>query len=114
MNVNIKRRAKLIHELIVNIINNVIKNEQIGYINITDVELTNDLSFSTVYYTILDNSEKNLSLVSELIEKNKKKIRLKFANQIRNMKKIPYLIFKYDHSLEYGHKIDQILNDIKK
>lgn len=112
MSINNKRRAKLIHEILVEVVNDIVKNDQIDYINITNVELSNDLSFSTVYYTILNDEPEILSLLEKLLEKNKSEIRKKLAEQIRNMKKIPMLIFKYDNSVTYGKKIEQLLNQI--
>ncbi|MDV3166810.1 MAG: 30S ribosome-binding factor RbfA [Vigna little leaf phytoplasma] len=112
MNITNKRRAKIIHEILAEIINNIIKNDQIGYINVTNVDLSNDLSFSSVYYTILNDKIDNISLSTKILEKNKSIIRKKLAEQIRNMKKIPFLIFKYDNSLNYGKKIEKLLEQI--
>ncbi|KAB8122114.1 MAG: ribosome-binding factor A [Candidatus Phytoplasma cynodontis] len=113
-NISIQRRTSLIKELMVGIINNVIQNDQIGHISITDVELSNDLSFSTIYYTILKDSKENLLLVANLIKENKKRIRSQLANELKQIKKIPDLIFKYDRSYEEGAKIDKILKDLKE
>ncbi|WCA22533.1 30S ribosome-binding factor RbfA [Candidatus Phytoplasma oryzae] len=113
-NIYIQRTTNSIKELIVGIINNIIQNDKIQHINITDVELTKDVSFSTIYYTILENSNENLLLVSKLLEENKKKIKAQLANKLKNIKKIPSLIFKYDKSYENGNKIDKILKKIKK
>ncbi|MDV3168136.1 MAG: 30S ribosome-binding factor RbfA [Candidatus Phytoplasma stylosanthis] len=109
-----KRRASLIHESLVNIVNNVIKNEKIGYINLTGVDLSNDLSFCKVYFTILNDRTENINESFKILEKNKKTIRMKLASEIQNMKKIPDLIFKYDKSLTYGKKIDKLLDNIIK
>ncbi|MGM1458999.1 MAG: 30S ribosome-binding factor RbfA [Columbia Basin potato purple top phytoplasma] len=113
-NMVIKRRANIIHKLLVDIINDVIKNDRLGYISLTGVDLSNDLSFCNVFYTILNDKSEFLDLTQELLEKNKKEIRLKLASQIKNIKKIPDLIFKYDESLTYGKKIDKLLDNIKK
>ncbi|MFR0367942.1 30S ribosome-binding factor RbfA [Candidatus Phytoplasma palmae] len=113
INLKIKRRASLIKKILVEIVNNLINNEQIGYISLTYVNLSNDLSFCTVFYTILNDENANLSLVSELLEKNKEKIRKKLAENISNMKRIPVLIFEYDKSFLYGKNIDKILDTMK-
>ncbi|MDC9032039.1 30S ribosome-binding factor RbfA [Columbia Basin potato purple top phytoplasma] len=113
-NMVIKRRANVIHKLLVDIINDVIKNDSLGYISLTGVDLSNDLSFCNVFYTILNDKSEFLDLAQKLLEENKKEIRLKLASQIRDIKKIPDLIFKYDESLTYGKKIDKLLDNIKK
>ncbi|WAN63632.1 Ribosome-binding factor A [Candidatus Phytoplasma rubi] len=113
-NITNKRRSNLIYELLVDIVNDIIKNDQIGYITITGADLSNDLSFCNIFYTILNDTPEILSLVSKTLEENKREIRLRLAGKIQHMKKIPNLIFKYDESLTYGKKIDKILDNIIK
>ncbi|WP_349401819.1 ribosome-binding factor A [Candidatus Phytoplasma solani] len=96
------------------LINEIIQDEQIGYINLTDVQVTKDLSFANIYYTILSDSPDILKLVSDMIEQNKVVIRMELAKKIKNFRKIPNLIFKYDKSLSYGLHIEKILKNIKK
>lgn len=103
-NITIKRRANVIHEFLVEIINDVITNDQIGYISLTSIDLSNDLSFCNIYYTILNDKSEILNLVKKVLEEHKKEIRIRLASKIKNIKKIPELIFKYDESLTYGKK----------
>ncbi|MGE9276510.1 MAG: 30S ribosome-binding factor RbfA [Candidatus Phytoplasma pruni] len=109
-----ERTANLIHKEIVFIINQIVINDKIGYINVTDVDLTKDLSFSNIYYTLLKDDEETVALAAEVLEEHKKEIRMELAKKIRNIKKIPNLIFKYDQSLVYGKHIDKLLEDINK
>ncbi|CAM11943.1 Ribosome-binding factor A [Candidatus Phytoplasma australiense] len=108
-----ERMASAIKKELV-LINTIIQDEQIGYINLTDVQVTKDLSFANVYYTILSDSPDILKLASNAIEENKVVIRMELAKKIKNFRKIPDLIFKYDKSLSYGRHIENILKDIKK
>ncbi|XXP77221.1 MAG: 30S ribosome-binding factor RbfA [Lettuce witches'-broom phytoplasma] len=114
MSIANERTANLIHKEIVFIINQIIRNDQIGYINVTDVDLTKDLSFSNIYYTLLKDDEETVALAAKVLEKHKKEIRMELAKKIKNIKKIPNLIFKYDQSLVYGKHIDKLLEDINK
>ncbi|MDO8167958.1 30S ribosome-binding factor RbfA [Candidatus Phytoplasma melaleucae] len=114
VNISVARTASLIHKELVFIVNKIVQNEQIGYINITDVHLQNDFSSSQVFYTILSDDPQILSLAQKIIEKNKKAIRVALAKQIKNIKRIPVLNFEYDHSLFYGEHIEHLLNEIKK
>ncbi|OIJ44757.1 30S ribosome-binding factor RbfA [Rice orange leaf phytoplasma] len=108
-----ERLSSLIQKELV-LINDVIQDEQIGYINLTDVKVTKDLSFANIYYTILSDDPTVLKLTEETIEKNKVVIRLELAKKIKNFRKIPDLVFKYDKSLSYGRRIENILKDINK
>jgi ribosome-binding factor A len=38
---------------------------------------------------------------------------MELAKKIRNVRKIPELVFKYDEALAYGNHIDQLLKTIK-
>ncbi|MBS2126401.1 30S ribosome-binding factor RbfA ['Fragaria x ananassa' phyllody phytoplasma] len=108
-----ERMASIIKKELV-LINEIIREEQIGYINLTDVQVTKDLSFANVYYTILNDAPDILKLTQETINQNKVIIRMELAKKIKNFRKIPDLVFKYDQSLSYGRHIDSILKDINK
>lgn len=84
-------------------------------ISISAVEVTSDGSYATCYVSTLDFSK-----TPEEKEANEKEIlaglksasglfRKEVGRQIR-MRRVPELIFKMDHSMEYGKHIDDILN----
>lgn len=114
MSITIERLASLIQRELAIIVNEVIKNGKIGYINLTEVKVTNDLSFATVYYTILSDDKDIIKLADEIIEEKKVQIRMELAKKIRNVRKIPNLVFKYDEALAYGNHIDGLLKSINK
>lgn len=113
-NLSQERVATLIQREVVGIINGVILDKKIGYINVTEVRVTKDKSFATIYYTILSDDEKIIDKTIEELEKNKAKIRMDLAEKIRNLRRMPELIFKFDESLAYGNKIEKILKTIKE
>lgn len=113
MSISIERLASLIHRELANIVNEEVKRKDIGYINITEVKVTKDLSYATFYYTILSDDKKMITLAQEALEKHQGQIRHKLAAKIKNIRKIPELIFKYDEALAYGNHIDQLLKSIK-
>ena len=85
-----------------------IKNPLIKKINLTAVEITNDLSFAKVYFTCMDE-DKN-KILDELNEA-KGFLRNKLAENI-NLRHTPELIFNYDNSIDYGMNIEKIINKI--
>lgn len=112
--ISTERLASLIQREVAIIINNEIKDLQVGYINVTEVRVTRDHSFATVYYTILSDDEEVLDKAKKLLEKNNALIRMKLAEKIRNTRKIPELIYKFDQALAYGNHIEKILAELKK
>jgi len=86
--------------------------EDVGFITITGVDLTNDLSYAKIYYTVLGNEDKK-NAVSKRLEKAKGFVRTTLGTKVQ-MRKIPELIFVYDQSIEYGNKIDNLIKKINK
>ena len=113
MSISIERLASLIQRELANIVNEEVKNSQVGYVNLTEVKVTKDLSYASIFYTILSDEEEVIQKAQQLLEKNTSKIRKRLAEKIRNIRKIPELLFKYDEALAYGNHIDQLLKSIK-
>lgn len=80
-------------------------------ISVTDVELTKDLRYGKVYYSVLGDSSMR-EKAFQFFEKQTKYLRMEVASQIR-VKFIPELKYLYDNSLEQGQRIDQLLDQIK-
>ena len=86
------------------------KNKKLSNVTITEVRITNDLSFMTVYYTFYQGEVENYQKV---LEDSKGYLRSELARKLK-ARKMPELIFKYDESLAYGNHIDDLLQSIKK
>jgi ribosome-binding factor A len=83
------------------------------YFNITDVKVSRDYSIATVYYTILSDEEEELKRAEEILNDINKDVRKEVAQKVKNIRRMPALKFKFDESLAYGNKIDQIIEDLK-
>ncbi|MBQ6370996.1 MAG: 30S ribosome-binding factor RbfA [Firmicutes bacterium] len=85
-------------------------------ISITAVDVTSDYSYATVYFTVLGmgagTSEEALEDVIAGFESSKGFIRKRVGSELR-LKHTPELIFKVDHSLEYGRHIDEIIETLE-
>ncbi|VEU80505.1 30S ribosome-binding factor RbfA [Haploplasma axanthum] len=113
MSITVERLGSLIQRELAPIVNTVIQDSKIGYINLTEVKVSKDLSFAKVYYTILSDDEKTLNYAKKTLDEKNATIRMELARKIRNVRKIPEIIFAYDEALAYGNHIDQILKTIK-
>lgn len=87
-----------------------VKDDAIGFMTITEVRLTNDFSYLTVYYTILGKDEKRAA-AGKALERSKKFVRSRLAQRVK-MRKVPEILFKYDESLDYGNKITEGLKKV--
>ncbi len=111
MSIKIERLNHVIQEEISMILMKEVKDEDIKFVTITGVETTSDLSFSKVYYTVL-NKEK-LKEAEEALERASSFIRTKLANTIE-VRHTPELRFIYDKSIAYGEHIEELIEKIKE
>ncbi len=111
--ISIERLNSLFLRELAVIINRENKSDVVSYYNLTEVRITRDLSYATVFYTILSDDPEILKVAQTNIDKLNKQIRKELASRVNNLRKMPELIFKYDEALAYGNKIDRILKSIE-
>ena len=110
-NLKIERINHAFQEEISKIMFKEIKDEDLKFVTITGVDTTSDLSFSKVYYTVLDENKK--SLVQEKLAKASPFIRTQLASHVE-IRHTPELKFIYDTSIEYGNHIEELIDKISK
>lgn len=108
MSVKIDRLNNSFVENISEIIHNDIKDKDVKMVTITDARVTNDLSFAKVYFTTLDTDRKK---VLDALNKASGFIRSRLCDKIQ-IRKMPEITFVYDESIEYGKKIEDIIERI--
>lgn len=113
MSITTERLSSLIQRELAPIVNDIIKNETVGYINLTEVRVTKDFKSAKVFYTILSDDEKTLEIANNELQKFNGTIRMNLAKKIKNIRRIPELTFVYDEALAYGNHIDKLLKEIK-
>lgn len=86
-----------------------VKDNDIKFVTITDCKLATDLSFAKVYVTVFDK-EKIKSTIKSLNDASGF-IRKELAERI-DIRHTPELSFVYDESIEYGKKIENIIEQI--
>ena len=111
MSVKIERIASNMVKEISVILMEEVKDPDIKFVTITDCRVTNDLSFAKVYFTVLDDNKKESTL--KALQDASGFIRKKLAERIE-IRHIPELEFIFDESIEYGNKIEKIIETIHK
>lgn len=87
-----------------------LKNPNItGMISVTKVKVTPDLKYAKVSVSILNSKNVNETLAG--LKKSAGYLRSELAKRI-NLRNTPELAFELDESLEYGARIDKIINEI--
>lgn len=108
----LERLESTIQRALTEIYRSEVKDNSIGFLTITEVRLTNDFSYLTVYYTILGQDSKR-EAARKALERSKRFVRGRISQKVK-MRKTPDLVFKYDESLDYGNKISTGLKDVLK
>lgn len=107
---NVKHLETTVQRVLVDILRNDVK-EDLGFITVTEVKITNELSYMTVYYTVFGD-EKKKEKTHKALERANGFIKNQIAHKVK-MRKVPELIFKYDEAYEKGKRIDEIIGSLK-
>lgn len=104
--------AGIIQKEVSEIIQFELKDPKIGFITITDVDVTGDLSIAKVFVSFLGQDARKEAGMKAL-ERSKGFIRSELAKRL-TIRKVPTLIFLQDTSLDKGNKIEKIIMDINR
>ena len=107
MSVKQERVAQIILKDVTDIIQFSLKDPSV---TITDVQVTNDYSYATIYVSFLGKEERKQAGLKAL-NRAKGFIRSELGKRL-SIRKVPDLIFKLDDSLEKGERIDSIISQI--
>lgn len=105
-----QRVGDLLREEIADIIIYKLKDPRIGFVTVTGVDVTDDIKIAIVYISILEEEKKT---TLDILNSAKSFIRSELSKRIR-MKFIPSIEFRLDSSIEYGSRIETLLNEIRK
>ena len=86
-----------------------VKDEDLKNVTITSANVSNDLSFAKIYFTTLDDHKRDKVLKD--INNAAGYFRSELAKRM-DLRTVPELRFVYDESIEYGKKIESILEEI--
>ena len=111
MSIKLERLGHLFTEQRSKIISEEVKDEDIKFVTITAVDISSDLSYAKVYFTNLIDSDREKVTVA--LNRASGFIRSKLCENIE-IRKMPELNFIYDESIQYGQKIEKIIDNINK
>ncbi|QNM93910.1 30S ribosome-binding factor RbfA [Mycoplasma sp. Pen4] len=107
-NINLKRKEAQIHRLIADIVTNDITNANVIDPVVMDVQLSSDLSHVKVFVSLSNNEHKGI----EALNATSGFVRSVLSRSL-NWRKVPAVHFYIDEVSKTGHRIDEILQQIK-
>lgn len=102
--------AETIHATVSTILVRGLNDPRIGFVTITGVEVTDDLHLARIFFTVIgdeeaqNNTEQGLNSAARHIRRE--------LGKVLKMRYIPDILFKYDHSQDYGRRIDTLLREV--
>lgn len=102
--------AEALHELISGLLVKGVKDPRIGFTTITAVKVTDDLHLATIFFTVIGNDAEKKA-TEQGLNSARGFIRKEMAKSLR-MRYVPDILFKYDESVDYGRRIDSLLNEV--
>lgn len=109
------RADKLAHQLrneISYIISRELKDPRIGFATITTVRVTPDLRAARIFISVLGTPEEQQATLAAL-QRATSFIRRQIAGRLR-LRHTPEIQFKFDDSIEYGAKMDALIEEIRQ
>ena len=103
--------AQRIKEEVSSILHDEIKDPRIGFTTITRVEITNDLRSARIFYSVL-GSEEQKKHAREGLNSCLKFCRKLLGERLK-IRYTPDLAFKYDDTLDYDFRINEIFSKIE-
>ena len=84
-----------------------IKDPEVGFIGLSDVEVTRDLAHAKVYVTVFEPEKAASSL--KALNRAAGFLRKRLGQQMR-IRAVPELHFQHDASVETGHRMDDLID----
>ena len=88
-----------------------VRDPRVEGVTLTDIEVTRDLQHATIYYTTLDKLASERQATVKGLEKAKGLIRRELGKRL-SLFKVPEVHFARDESVDYGLRIDSLLDQI--
>lgn len=105
-----ERLASLLRREIAAILNQELRDPRLGFITVTRVTLTADLSEVTAHYTLLDPSRRKLA--ASALKSATPYIQRGYAKTVRT-RRLPLLRWRYDEGEERRHEMDVLIRQAR-
>lgn len=106
----IARLRELFKEEASVILHRDLKDPRVGFVSVTDVELSPDLRHAKIFVSILGDPEAKAKTMEGLASAQGF-VRTELARRIR-LRHIPQVVFRQDDSIEHGARVNRLLRDV--
>jgi len=107
----VEKAAEVLKKEVSNIIHDELNDPRLGFVTITRVELSRDLRYANIFFSVL-GKEEEYQKTKAALDSAIGFIRRLIAERVK-LQFVPEIAFKDDRSTEYSIKIEEILREIK-
>lgn len=106
------RVAEQMKKEIAQIVRDNVKDPRVGFVTITGVEVSKDLRHAKAFVSVLGDEENRTNSLTGL-KKASSFIRRELGQRLQ-LRYMPEIDFRFDHSIEHGAHIAKLLSDVDK
>ncbi len=107
-----ERLEELLRREISDIIHREVKDPRIGFVTVTDAEVTRDLTYAKVFISVLGTEEQQEAALKGLNSATRF-IRGEFGQRIK-LRQVPEISFRIDLAIKQGARIHELLEQVKR
>ncbi len=111
-NIRVNRVGEQIKKEISDILQRELKDPRIGFVTVTAVDMSGDLSQAKIFISVLGSEEQKEGSLKAIASASGY-IRSEIGKRIR-LRHTPELIFTFDASIDYGYKIEKLFKEINQ
>ena len=106
----IARLRELFKQETSDILRREMKDPRVGFVSVTDVELSPDLRHARIFVSIYGDADAKTKTMAALTSAAGF-VRTELAHRIR-LRHIPEVAFRLDESIEYGDRVNRLLRQV--
>lgn len=101
-----ERVAGLLRRELARLIQMEVKDPEVGFVSVSDVEVSRDIAHAKVYITVYDPDKAAASI--RALKRAAGFLRSRLGNELK-MRNVPELHFRHDDSVETGQRLDSLI-----
>jgi ribosome-binding factor A len=109
-------RRERVEQLIVREVSDILRREvkdpRIGFVTVTDAQITTDLGYAKVFVSVMGTAEEQEAALKGL-NSAARFIRSEFGKRV-TMRTLPELTFRIDTAIAHGARIHELLEQVKR
>lgn len=107
-----ERLEELLRREISDIIRREVKDPRIGFVTVTDAEVSGDLTHAKVFVSVLGTLEEQQAALKGLNSATRF-IRSEFGRRIK-LRQVPEISFRFDTAIQHGARVHELLEQVRR